>query len=66
MKQVIGRSVVENPYHQNTIRTSLTRNLHARFPEVRDEIACAFDEVLQLQDSGEEISGLQLHHPDGV
>ncbi|KAJ7192114.1 cytochrome P450 [Mycena pura] len=51
VKQVIGRPIVENPYHQNTIRTSLTRNLHARFPEVRDEIACAFDEVLQLHDS---------------
>ncbi|KAJ6600446.1 cytochrome P450 [Mycena vulgaris] len=51
VKQVIGRPIVENPYHHHTIRTSLTRNLHARFPEVRDEIACAFEEVLQLQDS---------------
>ncbi|KAJ7860750.1 cytochrome P450 [Mycena leptocephala] len=41
----------KNPYHQHTIRSSLTRNLHARFPEVRDEIACAFDDVLQLHDS---------------
>ncbi|KAF8209541.1 cytochrome P450 [Mycena galopus ATCC 62051] len=51
VKQVIGPPIVENPYHQHTIRTSLTRNLHARFPEVRDEIACAFEEVLQLQGS---------------
>ncbi|KAF8209549.1 hypothetical protein K438DRAFT_1572538, partial [Mycena galopus ATCC 62051] len=51
----IGRPIVENPYHQHIIRTNLTRNLHARFPEVRDEIACAFEEVLQLQGSGEEM-----------
>ncbi|KAJ7933063.1 cytochrome P450 [Mycena leptocephala] len=33
------------------IRTSLTRNLHACFPDVRDEIVCAFNDVLQLQGS---------------
>ncbi|KAJ7233697.1 hypothetical protein C8J57DRAFT_1576250, partial [Mycena rebaudengoi] len=27
-------------YHQATIRTSLTRNLHRCFPDVRDEIVC--------------------------
>ncbi|KAJ6546719.1 cytochrome P450 [Mycena vulgaris] len=47
----MGRAIAENPYHQNTIRTSLTRNLHRCFPDVRDEIVCAFDEVLQLQGS---------------
>ncbi|KAJ7888872.1 cytochrome P450 [Mycena olivaceomarginata] len=51
IKQVIGRAIGENPYHQITIRTSLTRNLHACFPEVRDEIACAFEDVLQLRGS---------------
>ncbi|KAJ7659845.1 cytochrome P450 [Mycena rosella] len=47
----MGRALAENPYHQHTIRTSLTRNLHRCFPDVRDEIVCAFDEVLQLQGS---------------
>ncbi|KAF7346950.1 hypothetical protein MVEN_01447400 [Mycena venus] len=51
VKEVVGRPIIENPYHQHTIRTSLTRNLHARFPDVRDEIACAFEEVLQLDES---------------
>ncbi|KAJ6469684.1 cytochrome P450 [Mycena vulgaris] len=50
-KLTMGRAIAENPYHQNTIRTSLTRNLHRCFPDVRDEIVCAFDEVLQLQGS---------------
>ncbi|KAF7346947.1 hypothetical protein MVEN_01447100 [Mycena venus] len=51
VKQVVGRPIVENPYHHHTIRTNLTRNLHARFPDVRDEIACAFEEILQLHES---------------
>ncbi|KAJ7237055.1 cytochrome P450 [Mycena haematopus] len=47
----MGREIAENPYHQLTVRTNLTRNLHTLFPEVRDEIVCAFDDVLQLQGS---------------
>ncbi|KAJ7480630.1 cytochrome P450, partial [Mycena latifolia] len=45
----VGRAIVDNPYHHDTIRTSLTRNLHRCFPDVKDEILCAFDEVLQLE-----------------
>ncbi|KAF8209559.1 cytochrome P450, partial [Mycena galopus ATCC 62051] len=48
-QQVIGRPIVENPYHRHTIRTNLTRNLHACFPEVRDEIACAFEEAFKIK-----------------
>ncbi|KAJ6483217.1 cytochrome P450 [Mycena sanguinolenta] len=55
VKLTMGREIAENPYHQLTVRTSLTRNLHTLFPEVRDEIVCAFDDVLQLQGSGTEI-----------
>ncbi|KAJ7480645.1 cytochrome P450 [Mycena latifolia] len=50
-KLTLGRAVADNPYHQHTIRTSLTRNLHRCFPDVRDEIICAFDDVLQLEGS---------------
>ncbi|KAJ6578740.1 cytochrome P450 [Mycena vulgaris] len=45
----MGHQLLTNPYHQLTVRTSLTRNLGRRFPEVKDEIECAFDEVLALQ-----------------
>ncbi|KAJ7455001.1 cytochrome P450 [Mycena galericulata] len=48
-KYTIGEELMRNPYHQLTVRTSLTRNLGRRFPEVRDEIVCSFDEVLALQ-----------------
>ncbi|KAJ7241340.1 cytochrome P450 [Mycena haematopus] len=47
----MGRDLMDNPYHLHAIRTTLTRNLHACFPDVRDEIICAFDDVLQLQGS---------------
>jgi hypothetical protein len=50
---LIGRALLaENHYSQAAIRTSLTRNLHACFPDVRDEIVCAFNDILQLQGSG--------------
>ncbi|KAF7367761.1 hypothetical protein MSAN_00840100 [Mycena sanguinolenta] len=50
-KFTMGRERAENHYHLDVIRTTLTRNLHNCFPDVRDEIICAFDEVLQLQGS---------------
>ncbi|KAF8197730.1 cytochrome P450 [Mycena galopus ATCC 62051] len=50
-RYTMGIDMVKDPYHQLTVRTSLTRNLHTRFPDVRDEIVCAFDDVLQLQGS---------------
>jgi hypothetical protein len=55
-------SSADNPYHVHTIRTSLTRNLHACFPDVRDEIVCAFNDVLQLQGSGADESHPLLPH----
>jgi len=50
-KFTMGRELSENQYHLNAVRTSLTRNLHACFPNVRDEIVCAFNDVLQLRES---------------
>ncbi|KAF7367733.1 hypothetical protein MSAN_00837200 [Mycena sanguinolenta] len=50
-KFTMGRELAENNYHLDLVRTSLTRNLHNCFPDVRDEIICAFDDVLQLQGS---------------
>ncbi|KAK7065021.1 cytochrome P450 [Favolaschia claudopus] len=48
----------ENHYHQQAIRTTLTRNLHACFPDVRDEIISAFDEVLQLESEWKSVTVL--------
>ncbi|KAJ7774437.1 cytochrome P450 [Mycena olivaceomarginata] len=41
----------KDPYHHHAIRTTLTRNLHACFPDVKDEIVCAFNDVLRPRGS---------------
>ncbi|KAF7367735.1 hypothetical protein MSAN_00837400 [Mycena sanguinolenta] len=47
----MGREIAENDYYLDVVRTTLTRNLDKCFPDVGDEIICAFDEVLELQGS---------------
>ncbi|KAJ7124104.1 cytochrome P450 [Mycena crocata] len=51
VKSTMGAALAENRYSLGTIRTSLTRNLGRCFPEVQDEIVCAFDDVLNLDKS---------------
>ncbi|KAJ7780167.1 cytochrome P450 [Mycena maculata] len=51
-RYTLGRGIERDPYHPTVIRTSLSRNVGNRFPDVRDEIVCAFSELLPLQ--GEE------------
>ncbi|KAF8149663.1 cytochrome P450 [Mycena galopus ATCC 62051] len=51
IKLLIGPALADNHYHVHTIRTSLTRNLHACFPDVKDEIVDAFGDVVQLHGS---------------
>ncbi|KAJ7445669.1 hypothetical protein FB451DRAFT_793865 [Mycena latifolia] len=46
---LMGAEIEDHPYHHHTVRTTLTRNLGRCFPEVKDEIVCAFDDVLQLE-----------------
>ncbi|KAJ7644754.1 cytochrome P450 [Roridomyces roridus] len=47
----MGHEILDNPWHLKIIRTTLTRNLHRCFPDVRDEIVCSFDEILNLDAS---------------
>lgn len=49
----LGPEIIHTPYHAETIRTQLTRNLSNVYSELRDEILVAFDELLDLQDNGE-------------
>ncbi|KAJ7509510.1 cytochrome P450, partial [Mycena galericulata] len=44
----IGREVFDNAYHIDVVRTTLTRNLGKCFPDIIDEIGCAFAETLEL------------------
>ncbi|KAJ8081980.1 hypothetical protein PM082_007826 [Marasmius tenuissimus] len=46
-------TMLRNPYHFNVVRTPLTRNVNARFDDVCDEVAVAFDECLPAHEDGE-------------
>ncbi|KAJ6627498.1 cytochrome P450 [Mycena sp. CBHHK59/15] len=48
-KYTVGPGIEEDSYHAGVVRTVMTRNLGPLFPEVRDEVTCAFEEVLPLQ-----------------
>ncbi|EEB92596.1 hypothetical protein MPER_08870, partial [Moniliophthora perniciosa FA553] len=41
------------PSHVDIIRTSLTRNIGARFADIRDEIIAAFDDNISAKENGE-------------
>ncbi|KAJ6570329.1 cytochrome P450 [Mycena sp. CBHHK59/15] len=45
----MGSDMRLNTYHLTTIRSSLTKNLAPRFPDVHDEIVCAFEDLLALE-----------------
>ncbi|KAJ7078772.1 cytochrome P450 [Mycena epipterygia] len=45
----MGKDMRINTYHLPAIRSSLTKNLAARFPDIHDEIGCAFDDIFALQ-----------------
>ena len=49
----MGPELFHNTYHIEVVRSHLTRNLGTLYPEIRDEIRLAFDEVLDLRDNGE-------------
>ncbi|KAJ7445860.1 cytochrome P450 [Mycena latifolia] len=46
---LMGAEIEDDPYHHHTVRTTLTRNLGRCLPEVKDEIVCAFSDVLPLE-----------------
>ncbi|KAJ7930492.1 cytochrome P450 [Mycena leptocephala] len=49
MEYTLGEELVHNTYQILSIRGGLTRSLDRCFPEVRDEIEHAFDDVLALK-----------------
>ncbi|KAH7926847.1 cytochrome P450 [Leucogyrophana mollusca] len=51
VEYTLGHDIHHNPYHIPIIRSQLTRNLAALFPDIRDEIVTAFEETLQLKDN---------------
>ncbi len=43
---------IENQYHMDLVRSTLTRNIPALLPDLIDEIQHAFPQVFPLQDQG--------------
>ncbi|KAG6331515.1 hypothetical protein ID866_7572, partial [Astraeus odoratus] len=48
---LIGEEIISNPYHVSVARTHLTRNIALYYPDMRDEIETAFNEILNLKDN---------------
>lgn len=46
----MGAEIVSLEYHADVVRSSLTRNIGAKFPEVRDEIITAFSDEIPTKD----------------
>ncbi|KAJ7310829.1 cytochrome P450 [Mycena albidolilacea] len=55
----MGAALRTNTYHVGVVRGPLTRNLTRRFGDVRDEIMCAFEDVLSLK--GTEWNGVTAY-----
>jgi hypothetical protein len=49
----MGSDVHHDPYHITVMRSQLTRQLGVLYPEVRDEIITAFEELLDVNDNGD-------------
>ncbi|KAF8833162.1 cytochrome P450 [Paxillus ammoniavirescens] len=49
VKYTLGHDVYHNPYHVPIIRSQLTRNVGILYPDIRDEMVTAFEEILDLR-----------------
>ncbi|KAK7031683.1 cytochrome P450 monooxygenase 51 [Favolaschia claudopus] len=49
-RYTLGRGCERDPYHPAVIRTSLTRNVGQRFPDLRDEIVCSLADLIPQSD----------------
>ncbi|KAI5999861.1 cytochrome P450 [Pisolithus orientalis] len=48
---LIGREINSNPYHSSVARIHLTRNIGLYYPDIKDEVHTAFEELLDLKDN---------------
>ena len=53
-RYTLGDEVHDTPYQIAVVRSQLTRNIGKMYPEIRDEVVTAFDEVLDLRGYGGE------------
>ncbi|KAF9235152.1 cytochrome P450 [Melanogaster broomeanus] len=45
----VGPEIFRNPYHIPIIHSKLTRNIGTLYPDIRDEVVTAFEEILDLK-----------------
>ena len=49
----MGSEVHYNPYHIPVMRSQFPRKIEILYPELREEIITAFDDILNLDDNGD-------------
>jgi hypothetical protein len=52
MRYTFGPEIEFNHRHADVIKTHLTRNVGALFPEVHDELVAAFEDIIPVKDDG--------------
>ena len=55
-----GGADSDAPFHVSVVRSQLTRNIGTLYPQIRDEIVTAFDEVLDLKGNGERSASTRI------
>ncbi|KAF9231271.1 cytochrome P450 [Melanogaster broomeanus] len=51
MEHTMGYEVYHNPYHNSVLRSDLARNLASLYPDIRDEVVTALEEILDLKNN---------------
>ena len=60
MHYALGHEILGTDHHIVVVRSQLTRNIARLYPEIRDEIVTAFDEVLDLRGHGEDSAFMKV------
>ncbi|KAK0212144.1 cytochrome P450 [Desarmillaria ectypa] len=55
MDYTVGHNLMADPYHADVVRSSLTRNIAARFADVHDEIKAAFKDSVPITEDWVEV-----------
>ena len=51
----MSRRTQQNSYHIQVVQSKLNRNIGTLYPELRNEITTAFDDIIDLKGNGEHI-----------
>ncbi|KAF9246259.1 cytochrome P450 [Melanogaster broomeanus] len=51
VEHTLGHDIYHNPYHTPIIRSQLVRNIGTLYPDIRDEVVTALEDILDLKDN---------------